>query len=217
MKIEYFDRGAKAELSEEEVKNCIKYDSIIFRDDNLNRLDEKERREVIRKKLVLLAVADNMNAQCMMWGRWDPSHVLKAIVKRTEENGYLYTTGLTEGKVNKEVRITLTDSYIRGMIRYYADLLDYYYQYSGNPAKSKAEKELHLFGGTHNVSELKEYVPDDIQGARIYEVDGRYYILGRSDAPEKMEKYITEEYFVKHYKRYADSNETKKLLIRMMG
>ena len=59
MKIEYFDRGAKAELSEEEVKNCIKYDSIIFRDDNLNRLDEKERREVIRKKLVLLHTGAN--------------------------------------------------------------------------------------------------------------------------------------------------------------
>ena len=216
MKIEYYDRGAKVEFSGEEIRDCIRYDSFVFRDDSLNGLPEEERRELIRKKLVLLAVADNMYVRCGDDDRWTALDVLESTAERAGE-GYEYTTGMTDGKVNKEVRITLTDKYIRGMIRYYSDLLDYYYQCGGAPVKSKAENELHLFGGTHEVSELKEYVPDDIQDARIYEVDGRYYILGRSNAPEKMEKYITEEYFVKHYRRYADSNETKKLLVRMMG
>ena len=214
MKIEYYDRGAKVEFSGEEIRDCIRYDSFVFRDDSLNGLPEEERRELIRKKLVLLAVADNMYVQCGDDDQWTALDVLESTAERAGE-GYEYTTGMTDGKVNKEVRTALTDRHIREMMHYYSDVLDFYYSIDGALEEVK-EKETRLYGGTLTVPELKGYVPDDIERAGIYEVDGRYYILGKSNEPEKMENSITEEYFVKHYSRYADRSDTKKLLVRMM-
>ena len=214
MKIEYYDRGAKVEFSGEEIRDCIRYDSFVFRDDSLNGLPEEERRELIRKKLVLLAVADNMYVQCGDDDQWTALDVLESTAERAGE-GYAYTTGMTDGKVNKEVRTALTDRHIREMMHYYSDVLDFYYSIDGALEEVK-KKETRLYGGTLTVPELKGYVPDDIECAGIYEVDGRYYILGKSNEPEKMENSITEEYFVKHYSRYADRSDTKKLLVRMM-
>ena len=81
----------------------------------------------------------------------------------------------------------------------------------------KEGEDLHLYGGTLTIPGLKEYIPDDIRGAKIFQVDGRFYILGHSNAPEKMEKYITEQYFVSHYKSYADEFETKKIIDLLMN
>ena len=99
MKIEYYDRGAKVEFSGEEIRDCIRYDSFVFRDDSLNGLPEEERRELIRKKLVLLAVADNMYVQCGDDDQWTALDVLESTAERAGE-GYAYTTGMTDGKAN---------------------------------------------------------------------------------------------------------------------
>lgn len=68
---------------------------------------------------------------------------------------------------------------------------------------------MYLYGGTDDVVGLKHHIPEDIKNAKIYILNGKYYLIGESEVPGLE---MLPEFVLEHGVLYAGKKKTSTII-----